>query len=119
MNKDLIKKLEEKLKERKIKLENELASFAKKDPKTPGDYDTAFPDAGPSQGSDEEAVKFATYDNTLPVEYALELRLAEVNKALDKTKEGVYGLCEKCGKEIDPKRLEAMPEAKSCVNCQK
>jgi DnaK suppressor protein len=119
MNKDLIKKLEGKLKERKIKLESELASFAKKDPKTLGDYDTTFPDAGPSQSSDEEAVKFATYDNTLPVEYALELRLVEITKALAKIETGGYGQCEKCGKEIDPKRLEAMPEAKSCVNCQK
>jgi len=119
MDKSLIKKFEDKLKEHKTKLENELASFAKKDPKTPGDYDTVFPDAGTSQSSDEEAAKFAAYDSTLPVEYALELRLVEVNKAIDKIKNGAYGQCEKCGKEIDPKRLEAMPEAKSCVNCQK
>ena len=31
--------------------------------------------------------------------------------------ETVWG-CEKCGKEIDQDRLQACPEAKTCLNCQ-
>jgi len=119
MDKDLIKKIETKLKEKKIRLEGELASFAQKDPKVAGDYDTRFPDFGTTQSSDEEATEVATYGNSLPVEYALELRLAEVNRAIEKITNGEYGKCEKCNQPIDPKRLEAMPEAKNCVKCQK
>lgn len=119
MDKDLIKKIEAKLKEKKTRLEGELASFTQKDAKVAGDYDTKFPDFGTNQSSDEEATEVATYGNSLPVEYALELSLAEVNKALDKIGKGDYGNCEKCGQPIDPKRLEAMPEAKNCVKCHK
>ncbi len=119
MDKDLIKKIEAKLKEKKTRLEAELASFTQKDPKVAGDYDTIFPNFGTNQSSDEEATEVATYGNSLPIEYALELSLAEVNKALAKIAKGEYGQCEKCHQPIDPKRLEAMPEAKNCVKCHK
>jgi len=119
MDKDLIKKIETKLKEKKVRLEGELASFTQKDTKVAGDYDTRFPNFSTSQSADEEATEVATYGNSLPVEYALELTLVEVNKALKKIKKGEYGRCEKCGQLIDPKRLEAMPEAKNCVKCHK
>jgi len=117
MDKDLIKKIKAKLNEKKTRLEGELASFAQKDAKVAGDYDTKFPDLGTAQSSDEEATEVATYGNSLPVEYALELSLAEVNKALDKLEKGEYGNCEKCNQPIDSKRLEAMPEARNCVKC--
>jgi len=107
------------LEERKAKLENELASFAKKDEKVKGDYDTQFPDFGTAQSSDEEAFEVAAYDSALPVEYALELRLADINKALEKIKNGTYGQCENCAGEMDPRRLEAMPEARLCLKCRK
>ena len=107
------------LEERKTKLENELTSFAKKDEKLPGDYDTRFPDFGTNQSSDEEAFEVAAYDSALPVEYALELRLADINRALDKMKKNTYGQCENCPGEIDIKRLEAMPEARACLDCEK
>lgn len=119
MDKALLKKIEEKLKEKKIRLGGELASFAQKDTKMAGDYDTRFPDFGTTQSSDEEATKVATYGNSLPIEYALELSLAEVNKALNKIEKRSYGKCEKCEQPIDPKRLMAMPEAKNCVKCPK
>ena len=28
-----------------------------------------------------------------------------------------YGRCSRCGAEIPPERLEALPEADTCVNC--
>lgn len=119
MDKKTSKQFKKKLEERKTKLENELASFAKKDEKLKGDYDTRFPDFGTNQSSDEEAFEVATYDSTLPVEYALELRLADINRALDKIKSGTYGQCENCQGEIGIKRLEAMPEARTCLDCEK
>ena len=119
MDKQTMAKFKKILEERKAKLENELASFAKKDEKLKGDYDTQFPDFGTAQSSDEEAFEVATYDSALPVEYALELRLSDINRALEKIKNGTYGKCENCPGEVDIKRLEAMPEAKICLNCQK
>jgi RNA polymerase-binding transcription factor len=32
--------------------------------------------------------------------------------------EGSYGVCEDCGQQIAPERLEALPDATRCVRCQ-
>jgi DnaK suppressor protein len=44
--------------------------------------------------------------------------LREIATALEKLKEGTYGICERCGKPIGVKRLEAMPSARLCVKCK-
>lgn len=41
--------------------------------------------------------------------------LFHVNEALDAIHEGTYGICKICHKEIPLERLEAMPEATSCI----
>lgn len=43
--------------------------------------------------------------------------LREIEDALAKLDEGTYGLCESCGNEIAPARLEAMPAARLCITC--
>lgn len=47
----------------------------------------------------------------------LESRLAQVETALTKLDQGCYGICEICGNEIDPKRLERLPFASLCISC--
>lgn len=118
MDKKALDHLKKKLLERKKKIEEELASIARKDEKLRGDYDTRFPDFGTHQSPDESALEVAAYESALPIEYALELRLANTNKALKKIEEGIYGICENCREPIDPKRLDIMPEAKLCLKCQ-
>ena len=44
--------------------------------------------------------------------------LRAIQDALARLKRGDYGYCERCGDEIPPARLEAMPHATLCVNCQ-
>lgn len=41
-----------------------------------------------------------------------------VNEALERTKNGSYGLCVACHEEIQAKRLEAVPWARHCIECQ-
>lgn len=43
--------------------------------------------------------------------------VAELEAARDRLVEGTYGTCERCGRPIDPARLEARPEARTCVAC--
>lgn len=45
-------------------------------------------------------------------------RLQEIDQALELIEEGVYGICERCGRQIDPERLRIMPEATLCVTCK-
>ncbi|MGA2210395.1 MAG: TraR/DksA family transcriptional regulator [Acidimicrobiales bacterium] len=42
----------------------------------------------------------------------------EIDRALEKLTEGTYGQCDACGGEIAPERLEALPWAARCIDCQ-
>ena len=44
--------------------------------------------------------------------------LALVNEALNRIKEGTYGFCIECREEVQTKRLEAVPWARHCLECQ-
>jgi RNA polymerase-binding transcription factor DksA len=116
------------LENQKADIEKQLKSFATKDERLGGDYDTKFPDLGTHQSSDELAQEVSLYESRLPVEFTLEDKLQAINAALAKielagiglagTEKNRYGVCENCGKPIDRKRLEAKPEAKYCVKCK-
>jgi DnaK suppressor protein len=41
-----------------------------------------------------------------------------VEKALERVREGSFGECISCGKEINVKRLEAVPWTRYCIECQ-
>jgi DnaK suppressor protein len=45
--------------------------------------------------------------------------LKEVVSALQKLDEGSFGACERCGESIAEKRLEALPFARYCIDCQR
>jgi RNA polymerase-binding protein DksA len=40
-----------------------------------------------------------------------------LQEALTRVEEGTYGTCERCGREIGAQRLEALPEARLCIDC--
>lgn len=41
-----------------------------------------------------------------------------IRSALDRIRDGSYGICQQCEEEIAPKRLKAMPWAELCIACQ-
>ncbi|WP_091078103.1 TraR/DksA family transcriptional regulator [Microlunatus sagamiharensis] len=43
--------------------------------------------------------------------------VVELEAARERLAEGTYGTCERCGRPIAPARLEARPEARTCVAC--
>ena len=45
-------------------------------------------------------------------------RLTQVRAALKRLDEGRYGTCARCGIEINPERLKAIPYTTLCVSCQ-
>jgi RNA polymerase-binding protein DksA len=45
-------------------------------------------------------------------------RLQMINNALDRIKQGTYGKCVVCKQDIPEKRLEAIPYAFMCIECQ-
>src|SRR4051812_43335296 len=44
--------------------------------------------------------------------------LTLIQKALRRIDEGTYGVCQHCDKAISPQRLQAVPWAEYCVQCQ-
>jgi DnaK suppressor protein len=44
--------------------------------------------------------------------------LQMVEGALVRIQEGTFGQCISCGNEINPKRLEAVPWTRYCIDCQ-
>ncbi|HDQ71975.1 MAG TPA: molecular chaperone DnaK [Chloroflexi bacterium] len=60
------------------------------------------------------------FDQTVDValQRKVEQSLERVNRALAKLDNGTYGLCEECGARIDRARLEALPQARYCLDCQ-
>ena len=45
-------------------------------------------------------------------------QLILINEALERIEDEEYGICQNCEKEINPKRLDAIPWARYCLNCQ-
>lgn len=123
MNQKLLEELKEKLEKEKKAAEEALKKFAKKDEKLKGDWDTIFPkfnggEAG-SAALEKAADEVEEYSTLLPIEYSLELKLKNIDLALEKMKNDQYGICEKCAKVIDEERLKVSPEARFCLKCKK
>ncbi|MGE0758691.1 MAG: TraR/DksA family transcriptional regulator [Pirellulaceae bacterium] len=45
--------------------------------------------------------------------------LAQVEEALGRMRDGTYGVCESCNEGIPLARLQALPYARLCVQCQR
>ncbi|MFQ5613543.1 MAG: TraR/DksA family transcriptional regulator [Anaerolineae bacterium] len=62
--------------------------------------------------AEEQATNMALKQN-------VERLLEQVDDALQRLDEGTYGICVRCGAEIDPARLKALPYAPLCLDCQR
>jgi len=71
-------------------------------------YDSNFADSSQVTAERGEAEALAS---------TLKETLEEVEHALTKLDDGTFGVCEECGKPINPARLEAMPAARCCIDC--
>lgn len=87
---------------------------------------------GEAEMSEHTPNELSNYDNhpadlgsdlyTVEMNMALKVheqnKLNDINRALQKFEKGTYGICEKCKKEIEYQRLEALPSARFCINCE-
>jgi RNA polymerase-binding protein DksA len=72
----------------------------------------------PEPSSDEADLEVYEREKNLALVRRLEQKLAEIDYALRTAQKGTYGICERCGKPIDPERLAALPETTLCVKCK-
>ncbi len=122
MNKKLLEKFKETLLKEGRNIEKELKTFAIKDSKIKGNWKSRFPKFNKEAGGETAEVsadQVEEYSTRLSIEHSLEIKLKNINLALEKIEKGIYGICEKCGKKIQIKRLEACPEARFCIEYKK
>lgn len=71
-----------------------------------------------ADASDEEADEAEEQGVAYAVQISLKERLSAVLDALHKIKNGLYGVCEKCGEKIEIKILDADLESRYCKACK-
>ena len=78
-------------------------------------------DANPGLGNHMADDATAAFDQATSVSLrrGQQLVLEDVDQALQRMTAGTYGLCQRCGAEIDFARLKAIPHATLCMACQK
>ena len=108
---ELIERMRAALTEQRAQLRREIAEQGA-DPD--GDDVSFVDDAGFSDRSHSTQER----SRLISVVEALRANLAEVERALGRIDAGTYGSCERCGKPIDPARLEARPEGGLCIDCK-
>ncbi len=108
-------------KERNL-LVKELETIATPDPHVKGDWDIKHSEWGENQITSQEELESGESVNEIDEDMknkalsdSLELRLRDVNDALERMENGTYGICEFCKKEIPIERLKANPAAKTDI----
>ena len=70
---------------------------------------SSYAEAGTDNFERETALNIASTESE---------QLSNVTEALLRIKDGTYGDCEGCGEKVGLKRLEAIPSARYCIECQ-
>ena len=107
---DMLKKV---LVERKRKMWNELRDDVFR--KLGNEYNTQFDI--PNDLEDLSVIDFIE-DLGLSVSDIRKEELLRIDESLRKLDQGTYGICEKCGMEIDKERLRVEASAMHCLKCQ-
>lgn len=95
-------------------LRNQLAEIANK---SQDGYQIKVPNYG--EHEDENAQEATDLDRNLALKRELEAKLNEIIKTKKKIKEGTYGKCGVCSKDISSQRLKVRPVAALCIDCAK
>lgn len=66
----------------------------------------------------DDSDRLTEQQRLLTIRGQLAERKSDIELALRKAESGEFGICERCGKEIPSGRLEALPFARYCVDCQ-
>ncbi len=106
MNKSTLKEITEKLIQERENLLSKLSAndLSVDDAETPDPVDLA--------------VRNYSKNVMLAVSENESKQLLLINEALERIEDDEYGLCQNCESEINPKRLNAVPWARYCLDCQ-
>ena len=109
---DLKERLEQLRSGLRVELDADVATLAR-------DVEEKGEDTTPSQHPADVASDLYAREELVAEQLTLQRQLELVDDALARMREGSYGTCVDCGKAIAPERLEALPEAARCIDCQR
>ncbi|MBN2463434.1 MAG: TraR/DksA C4-type zinc finger protein [Dehalococcoidia bacterium] len=105
--------LNERLKQEQIQLSSELQRLKAEERSADEQRE-----GSPFGKREEGATEAFEMEKRMVLERRLTDALAEVERALKKYESGTYGICDLCGRPIEPARLEALPQANLCLECK-
>lgn len=73
---------------------------------------TVFPDLG------DQATAEIDRNFMLRIKGRERKLLKKIDDAIERINQGIFGICDKCGQEIDVRRLEARPVTTMCIECK-
>ena len=88
-----------------------LAELIETEPEAPGQITYGSQAAAASQVFAQQ--------RDLALHERAERQLQQTDAALARLDEGTFGACQSCGRPIAPERLEALPWAALCIDCQR
>ena len=95
---------------KKKQIEEQLKSLESSDP-------VMLNDAPESSELGTEAWQADVHAKTEVVKNSLEQLYHKIKQSLDRLKDGTYGRCDHCRKQIENERLKVIPTATLCVAC--
>lgn len=110
MERSFFSKVQDLLLRKQKKVEEEIKAVSEDDPVMADGLAEASEPGTDSWRTDAHTQLLAVKTNLLNLS-------KKITKALFNLKVGKYGKCEKCGKQIERQRLEALPEAPFCITC--
>jgi RNA polymerase-binding transcription factor len=67
--------------------------------------------------SEDQATDLENQEALEAVEKSGIQEIRRIEQTLKRISEGTYGICAQCGADIDPKRLNVLPTALTCISC--
>jgi DnaK suppressor protein len=107
MNKEKLEQFKENLLKLKVEISRMLETQAK-----PKELRDAFDDPDIANEMMEKMMSALVSSN-------YEKNLERIDAALERIRDGQFGICQVCSAEIPLPRLEALPFTLYCINCQK
>lgn len=111
-SKDFIKNHKEGLEKDKEKLLHQISELKKEDPFMDPNHaiDNAAIDTDVREQVGHDTIQAQIKD--------LQRKLHDIELAFEKITKGRYGQCEKCGVQIPVARINLIPEARFCIECE-
>lgn len=84
-----------------------------------GDLKDLLHRSGPSGDSADQAFESSGEEVSSQLAELESRELVQIERSLDRLRQGVYGTCEVCQKRIPISRLNALPFSTTCIQCQR